>query len=63
MAAQTKPQLVFRKAIFAQTHAKIEQHNAKVDANFQMAHNIFSVMVRIIYKHSYYFEHILHVLH
>ena len=47
MAFETnsKPQLVLRKSIFAKTHARIEEHNAKVDANFQMAHNIFSIMV------------------
>jgi hypothetical protein len=34
-----------RKAIFAQTHAMIQQHNSDPDATYQMAHNHFSAMV------------------
>ncbi len=34
-----------RKTIFAEIHTKIEKHNAQKGANFEMAHNIFSVMV------------------
>ena len=41
----TTSESTMRKTIFAEVHAKIEKHNAQIGANFEMAHNIFSVMV------------------
>ena len=43
----------FRKAIFAQTDAMIQEHNSDPESTYQMAHNLFSAMV-IIRLHLFY---------
>jgi hypothetical protein len=45
LGLQTKAEYGIRKSIFIETHNKIKEHNAKLDANFEMGHNVFSVMV------------------
>ena len=37
----------FRKAIFAQTDAMIQEHNSDPESTYQMTHNQFSAMVNI----------------
>jgi hypothetical protein len=48
MPLPTMSESNMRKTIFTEIHAKIEQNNAQKGANFEMTHNIFSVMVIII---------------
>ncbi|XP_046457724.1 zingipain-2-like isoform X2 [Daphnia pulex] len=44
MPLPTMSESNMRKTIFTEIHAKIEQNNAQKGANFEMTHNIFSVM-------------------
>jgi hypothetical protein len=48
MPLPTMSESNMRKTIFTEIHAKIEQNNAQKGANFEMTHNIFSVMVIIM---------------
>ena len=42
----------FRKAIFAQTDAMIQEHNSEPESTYQMAHNQLSAMVNNLNIHK-----------
>jgi len=50
LAYESAEEDAFRKAIFAQTDAMIQEHNNDPESTYQMAHNQFSAMVNIHFQ-------------